>query len=265
MVKSKLLPEHVSTIDDHTELPNEIIVMKKLRDSPHPNIMSMADAFEDEQYYYVVTPILGTGNDLFDYIESHDYLGQETIGQIFGQIASAVHHLHVNLGVSHGDIKDENIVMCGDDVAVKLIDLGSCAFIKERIPSKTFHGTSDYAVRLNGVFMQQSPEVVNGAMFYPPEQDMWSLGALLYTLAYKEVPFPTVHDILQHRLRFPFVLSQGRSACGLPMCRAYRCGTAVAEPGPERAPDRPAAYGAPVGPALPVNKDKRPRAGACDV
>ena len=38
---------------------------------------------------------------------------------------------------------------------------------------------------------------------------MWALGILLYTLIYKENPFYSVDEILDHELRVPWVMSEG--------------------------------------------------------
>lgn len=37
---------------------------------------------------------------------------------------------------------------------------------------------------------------------------MWALGILLYTLIYKENPFYSVDEILDHELRVPWIMSQ---------------------------------------------------------
>ena len=38
---------------------------------------------------------------------------------------------------------------------------------------------------------------------------MWALGILLYTLVYKENPFYSVDEILDHELRIPWIMSEG--------------------------------------------------------
>lgn len=42
-----------------------------------------------------------------------------------------------------------------------------------------------------------------------PELEMWSLGVLLYTLLFSENPFCGVEEILNAKLRIPFLLSLG--------------------------------------------------------
>lgn len=38
---------------------------------------------------------------------------------------------------------------------------------------------------------------------------MWALGILLYTLVYKENPFYSIDEIMDHELRIPWVMSEG--------------------------------------------------------
>lgn len=52
-----------------------------------------------------------------------------------------------------------------------------------------------------------APEVLQGKSYGGKQQDIWALGILLYTLVYKENPFYSVDEILDHELRIPFVMS----------------------------------------------------------
>lgn len=52
-----------------------------------------------------------------------------------------------------------------------------------------------------------APEVLQGASYTGPEQDIWALGILLYTILYKENPFYSIDEIMDHDLRVPYVIS----------------------------------------------------------
>ena len=110
---------------------------------------------------------------------------------IFKQVVDAIHHLHVKASIVHRDIKDENVVLDGEN-RVKLIDFGSAAYIRNG-PFDVFVGTIDYA----------APEVLQGRAYAGPEQDVWALGILLYTIVFKENPFYNIDEILDHPLRLP--------------------------------------------------------------
>lgn len=216
VIKSKLRADCIlHDFDTGYSLPVELFALRHLREYPHPNIVSMVDAFEDALYYYILMPMHGRGEDLFETIERHqDFLPSDRVARIFSQIAMAVAHLHTVLGIIHRDIKDENVIIDEHD-HIQLIDFGSSAyylrgadFAQPDIPLteadvrcgkrmsrySIYYGTIDYA----------PPEVLRGESYDGPQQDIWALGVLLYVLAFKEVPFRSHIDILEHRLRLPF-------------------------------------------------------------
>ncbi|KAK4976523.1 serine/threonine protein kinase, partial [Elasticomyces elasticus] len=113
-------------------VPLEIHVLDFLRreDLVHPNIVEMADFFEDDVNYYIeMVPHGLPGMDLFDYIELRATMDEQEARNIFLQVAAAIHHLHIAAKVVHRDIKDENVILDGVG-AVKLVDFGSAAYIK---------------------------------------------------------------------------------------------------------------------------------------
>ncbi|KAJ2984928.1 hypothetical protein NUW58_g5806 [Xylaria curta] len=179
-------------------VPLEIHVLDYLqRDGlKHPNIVEMEDFFEDETNYYIeMTPHGLPGMDLFDYIELRANMDEDECRSIFVQVAKAIHHLHIKAKVVHRDIKDENVVLDGEG-NIRLIDFGSAAYIKSG-PFDVFVGTIDYA----------APEVLAGQPYGGKEQDVWALGILLYTIIYKENPFYSIDEIMDHDLRVPYTIS----------------------------------------------------------
>jgi protein-serine/threonine kinase len=123
-------------------VPLEIHVLDYLRKDGlrHPNIVEMTDFFEDDLNYYIeMVPHGIPGMDLFDYIEMRSTMDEAECRNIFLQVVTALHHLHTKALVVHRDIKDENIILDGDN-RVKLIDFGSAAYIKNG-PFDVFVGT----------------------------------------------------------------------------------------------------------------------------
>lgn len=180
-------------------VPLEIHVLDYLRRDglQHPNIVEMADFFEDDINYYIeMIPHGLPGMDLFDYIELRVTMDEHECRKIFKQVAAALHHLHLTAKVVHRDIKDENVILDGEG-KVKLVDFGSAAYIKSG-PFDVFVGTIDYA----------APEVLQGRPYRGKEQDVWALGILLYTIVYKENPFYSIDEIMDHDLRVPWVPSE---------------------------------------------------------
>ncbi len=123
-------------------VPLEIHVLDYLRRDGlrHPNIVEMADFFEDDVNYYIeMVPHGLPGMDLFDYIELRVNMEEAECRSIFRQVTKAIHHLHTKCFVVHRDIKDENVVLDGEG-DIKLIDFGSAAYIKNG-PFDVFVGT----------------------------------------------------------------------------------------------------------------------------
>jgi protein-serine/threonine kinase len=123
-------------------VPLEIHVLDYLRrdDLKHPNIVEMADFFEDDINYYIeMIPHGLPGMDLFDYIELRVSMDENECRRIFVQVAQAIWHLHTKAYVVHRDIKDENVILDGEG-NIKLIDFGSAAYIKNG-PFDVFVGT----------------------------------------------------------------------------------------------------------------------------
>ena len=55
--------------------------------SQHPNIISLVDLFENNEYYFIVLEYMA-GNDLFEYMDTRNYkLGEKRVCEIVYQIA----------------------------------------------------------------------------------------------------------------------------------------------------------------------------------
>lgn len=174
-------------------VPLEIHVLDYLRRDGlrHPNIVEMIDFFEDDVNYYIeMLPHGIPGMDLFDYIELRTNMTEAESQSIFRQVVDAIHHLHTKALVVHRDIKDENVVLDGEG-RIKLIDFGSAAYIKNG-PFDVFVGTIGECPEFpnfdnaNRCIDYAAPEVLQGKRYGGKEQDVWALGILLYTIAYKE-------------------------------------------------------------------------------
>ncbi|EDO15807.1 hypothetical protein Kpol_1040p20 [Vanderwaltozyma polyspora DSM 70294] len=170
---------------------SEIQIMSTLNKHPHDNILRLLDFFEDDDYYYIETPMHGeTGCiDLFDLIEFKTNMSEVETKLIFMQVVSSIKFLH-DQGIVHRDIKDENVIVDSQGF-IKLIDFGSAAYVKSG-PFDVFVGTIDYA----------APEVLGGEPYVGKPQDIWAIGILLYTIIFKENPFYNIDEILEAELKF---------------------------------------------------------------
>lgn len=172
-------------------IPSEIQIMATLSKEPQENILTLLDFFEDDDYYYIETPVHGeTGSiDLFDLIEFKTNMTELEAKLLFKQVVLGLKYLH-DQGIVHRDIKDENIIVDSQGF-VKIIDFGSAAYVKSG-PFDVFVGTIDYA----------APEVLGGNPYAGKPQDIWAIGILLYTIVFKENPFYNIDEILEGELKF---------------------------------------------------------------
>ncbi|KAL8595259.1 hypothetical protein ACOMHN_043411 [Nucella lapillus] len=163
-------------IQDETDLNRirrEIRILTSLR---HPNIVNIRQVFEKKDRIVLVMDY-AEGGELYDYLNNQRCLSEVETRRIFRQIVAAVHYVHQN-GIVHRDLKLENIIL-DTNRNVKIADFGLANYFSKNSSLNTFCGSPLYA----------SPEIVNGQPYQGPEVDVWSLGVVLYTLAYGAMPF----------------------------------------------------------------------------
>ncbi|GAA5811961.1 hypothetical protein MFLAVUS_005408 [Mucor flavus] len=212
-------------------IPMEIYTLKHVR---HENIIHYCDSYQDETYFYLVMELHGTqwvppsnypmhspdlsqnsqstidedelveppqrqfvrrtSCDLFECIEQHKHFKESLAKKIFKQIADCVAYLEC-VGVCHRDIKDENIVI-DQDYKVKLIDFGSSVILPRHSSKKLF-------TRFYGTLSFASPEILLSNPYRAEPAEIWSLGVLLFTLLFGEIPFPDSKSAIEGRILKP--------------------------------------------------------------
>ncbi|XP_065684892.1 maternal embryonic leucine zipper kinase isoform X1 [Hydra vulgaris] len=171
VMDKKLLTEK----DDLHRAYNEIDALKNL---VHPHICQLYEVFENKEFIYLVLEYC-PGGELFDYIVAQKRLSEKEGKVLFFQIISAVSFMHKK-GYAHRDLKPENMLLDGNQ-NIKIIDFGLSAKPGKGLstPLKTRAGSAMYA----------SPELISGAPYYGNENDVWSLGVVLYALLCGFLPF----------------------------------------------------------------------------
>jgi serine/threonine protein kinase len=124
---------------------------------------------------------------------------------VFEQVLEGCAHLH-RVGMSHGDIKPQNILVAAD--RVKLTDFGSSV-----LPEDMYARTRENG----GTILYSAPEVV-GATLAARDQssrflcDIYSLGVLLYHLVTSRLPHDTLSQVARH-VPFPRAREVNSSVC----------------------------------------------------
>ncbi|KAG7664767.1 RAD53 [[Candida] subhashii] len=163
----------------------ELSILRKL---DHPNIVSLKAFYEDMDNYYIVMELV-PGGDLMDFVAANGAIGEDATQVITKQILEGIAYVH-KLGISHRDLKPDNILIMQDDpIFVKITDFGLAKFSDNSTFMKTFCGTLAYV----------APEIITGKYGSSQQQsphdnysslvDMWSLGCLVYVLLTSHLPF----------------------------------------------------------------------------
>ncbi|CDR43429.1 CYFA0S12e00452g1_1 [Cyberlindnera fabianii] len=169
-----------------------------LRRLDHPGIVKLKGFYEDDDSYYLVMEFV-SGGDLMDFVAAHGSVGEEAAKEITRQILEAIKYVH-SLGISHRDLKPDNILIAQDDpVIVKITDFGLAKISNTGTFMKTFCGTLAYV----------APEVIDGRHIkatdvdkYSSLVDMWSMGCLLYVILTAHLPFSgSTQDELYKQIR----------------------------------------------------------------
>lgn len=177
----------------------EMELMSKVK---HPCCIQIYDRITYFQTHCFVLEL--AEHDLFDYIRTSGALREDVAQCLFVQMLSAIKYLH-GLHIVHRDLKPENLLLVqdGDCLVVKVTDFGLATIVDQNHLAQTLCGTPQYV----------SPEIVmnrksSTAHGYGSSVDMWSLGAVLYTMLSATTPFndkdPHIYEhILRGAVQFP--------------------------------------------------------------
>ncbi|KAG7749552.1 hypothetical protein KL912_001553 [Ogataea haglerorum] len=173
----------------------ELEILKKL---DHPGIVRLKASYEDVENYYLVMEFV-PGGDLMDFVASYGSVGEAAGREIAKQILQAIDYVH-SRGISHRDLKPDNILIAQDDpVTVKITDFGLAK--RQGIASimKTFCGTLAYLAPevISGKYgakMATSKKryMGKGRVFedsYSNKVDIWSIGCLVFVILTAHLPF----------------------------------------------------------------------------
>jgi len=151
----------------------EISVMEKLRGQKH--IVQLLDSFEDAERIFLVMEY-AWGGDLFDYIKTNR-MRPSTAHAIFNQIIKTMAVVH-SKGIIHRDLKPENIFLDANDNIL----IGDWGYACRWSSFKKNTGTC-------GSLNYCASEIVCAQPYTGPEVDIFSMGAVLYTMLTGRLPF----------------------------------------------------------------------------
>ena len=153
------------------------------------------DGFSETKCYILYE--FASKGDLFKYIFSiKKGLDEKKCKVIIFKILKAVQALHKE-GISHNNIKPQNILLVGERFDIKIGDLGLSSFFSKengKILQKIIAGTDEY----------MAPEVFLGSKYEGEKADIFSIGILMFSLLKCFIPFP-VDKITKKRKYYSFL------------------------------------------------------------
>lgn len=159
-------------------IEQEIKILKEL---DHPNIIQIVETFDiqtaNDEFYVIIMEYCSNG-DLLTYVTNHGFKNDHQQKKIIYDFLQGIKYLH-NKGISHGDIKSDNILL-DENFNAKLCDFGFC-----RTNQYEGEGTK------KGTLYYAAPELFNKGVYDTQKADIWSIGITLYSIVELQYPF---HD-----------------------------------------------------------------------
>ena len=150
-----------------------------LKVSQHPNIITLYDLYDTEDFIYTVIQYC-SGGDLFGYLEKRGFkLPEPRACEIIHKLAMAIFYIH-SYGIVHRDLKPENILMTDqtERADIRLLDFGLGKIVGPTDKCNEPYGTLSYV----------APEVLKEKP-YDKSVDLWSLGIITYLMLCGFLPF----------------------------------------------------------------------------
>lgn len=160
-------------------LSQELDILEKI-DSE--SIIQLYQFLEDEDYYYFVMEFATHGN-LARRIKRKGVMSERRSQIFLVQIVEAIEYLHKTLGMIHGNLKPENVLVNGRS-DIKIMDFG---YRVDNTPS---------------IYIAPELQMENPLT---PAADIWSIGVLLYFVYTGFEPF---EGDFNNQLRFPHDITE---------------------------------------------------------
>ena len=164
-------------IEDDIDVERIIREIEILKNINHPNIAQMYETYSTVHNIYLMIEYV-EGGDLSNYINHTNYLSEQKACYFFRQIIGVIEYLNM-IGISHRDIKTENILLDKDKKNIKVIDFGLSNYCSGKSLLHSSCGSPCYA----------SPEMLSGKPYQGITTDIWSSGIVLYSMLVGFLPF----------------------------------------------------------------------------
>eukprot|EP00163_Fabomonas_tropica_P007859 TRINITY_DN174_c0_g1_i1.p1 TRINITY_DN174_c0_g1~~TRINITY_DN174_c0_g1_i1.p1 ORF type:complete len:336 (-),score=88.46 TRINITY_DN174_c0_g1_i1:253-1260(-) len=177
-------------------LVGEISTAAKL---DHPNVISIHQVFEDTKHVYLISDLM-LGGELTDRVMDRGGYTEAEAAVVMVQVVRAVAYCH-SRGVSHRDLKLDNILYVDDSEHLKVTDFGLSKVLSDN-EGGSFHSSSDTTVKMRtfcGTLDYMAPEIVLGKE-YDHRVDWWSVGVIFFVMLAHEFPSNASLEDRKHQM-----------------------------------------------------------------
>ena len=147
------------------------------------NIVEPITWLEKNSSFVLVMEKVPNCMDLFDLVKNYGALTEEAACIIFTQLLDIIKSLE-QAGISHRDIKDENLIVNVKTLDIKLIDFG-CATLAFEGDQFDFSGTPEF----------YPPEFWRQRVYRHQPLGIWQIGIVLVILLTGNLPITTTDEI----------------------------------------------------------------------
>ncbi|XP_014667982.1 PREDICTED: serine/threonine-protein kinase Chk1-like isoform X2 [Priapulus caudatus] len=162
------------------DIRKEIAVHRLLK---HKNIIQFFGNRVEGKLHYIFLEY-AAGGELFDRIEPDIGMPQPDAQLYFRQLVEGMAYLH-KLGVTHRDVKPENLLLDTDDT-LKITDFGLATVFR-------YQGKERQLNKRCGTLPYVAPEVISAKEYKAEPADIWSCGVVLVALLAGELPWDQPH------------------------------------------------------------------------
>lgn len=191
----RLLPNEVACLIRATHIDSVIKILDYL--PPSEDVQLDKNECSDDAFIGIVLERNTNEICLFDYLIQKQLLDEPEARYIIKQLVQINLDI-LKIGILHGDLKSENILIDPITKKIRLIDFGSAVLINSpqctKVSNKlvkTFRGTNLY----------KPPEYLLNKCFYPRPSTVWTIGVILYDLVCGHFPFQNDTDVMSHQYK----------------------------------------------------------------
>jgi len=163
-------------------LSEEIIIMNKIKEKPHPNIVKCYDIFDYEEYVLIIMEFCESG-DLGSIIK--EPIREVWVQFFMCQLVNGLKYLDKN-NILHRDLKPKNILLTNESKVLKIADFGLARILQKKTLINTLCGSPLY----------MAPEILDRKA-YTTRTDLWSIGILIYEMLFGKHPLANCQDFDQ--------------------------------------------------------------------